>query len=156
MSSTALIAVMLLGVPNAAGVTPTSDQLAIQVGLHRCWVRIAATEDSRYAGLDNVISLGADEGMLFMYRKPRKMNYWMKGCRIALDIAFLSDDLTVSRLWTAQVEAPDTPDHELKRYPSPGPVKYVLELPAGWFERHGLGEGTPIVVPSFLLTRWVE
>ena len=45
----------------------------------------------------------------------------------------------------AAVSVPaETADADRASYLSPEPVEYVLEVPAGWLDDHGLGNGTPV------------
>ncbi len=114
-------------------------------------VRVASTREQHYRGLTGV-RLAADEGMLFVYAGPKQdRGFWMKGCVMALDIAWLSDDLRVTRIDTLPAPRPDETDGTMPRASSPGPVRYILEMPGGWFERHGLKAGARVRVPTELL-----
>ena len=127
---------------------PRPASHAIDVGGHPVRVRLALDQEARFEGLSGVATLGADEGMLFVYPAPMQRGFWMKGCRIPLDIAFLGRDRTVLSLDTLPVPAPGTPDADLPRALPAGPALFVLELPAGWFAAHGLGVGTRVTIPD--------
>lgn len=82
---------------------------------------------------------GQNRGMLFEYPFRADRWYWMMNCRIPIDLAYLKDG-KVEQLEAMPAGAGKDPD-ELRRYPSRTPVKYALEMPAGWFSRHGVALG---------------
>lgn len=91
----------------------------------------------RTKGLSGTQYLADGEGMLFMYDEPTVPRFWMKDMNYAIDIVWISSDLRV--VGTQKDVSPDT-------FPttfSPTvPVQYVLEVPAGFVERHGVSIGT--------------
>jgi len=110
-------------------------------------VRLARTRSDHYGGLSGVKRLGPDEGMLFKYAEKELRRFWMKGCRVALDIAFLDDQLKILEVVTLPAPTARTTDVDMPRAVSPVPVRWVLEMPAGFFRRHGLTRGAVVSVP---------
>ncbi len=142
-----LIAVLEGGCAEAPGrVRPASAATtAIDVGAVRIQARIATTRGERERGLMGVSQLGPREGMLFVYRGLKPHGFWMKGCLIALDIAFLDARGFVLQVDT--LDPPDTPEATPARTRRSPPARYALEVPAGFFARHGLGVGTQVGIP---------
>lgn len=68
--------------------------------------------------------LASDEGMLFSYNKPTEVSFWMKNVPINLNAYWIDDDNRVIGM-TPMKPCRSEP---CVRYPSPGPVRYVLEL----------------------------
>ena len=120
------------------------------VGGVRAQVRVARTRAQHFSGLSGV-KLRKNEGMLFMYGPKRVRGFWMKGCIMGLDIAWLTDDLKVMQIDTLGAPGPETTDATMPRASSPREVKFVLEMPAGWFDRHGVKAGAEVLVPTSLL-----
>ncbi|NWG86012.1 MAG: DUF192 domain-containing protein [Hydrogenophilaceae bacterium] len=88
-------------------------------------VALAETEAEHAAGLSG----RPPGGMLFVYPRPEVRWIWMQGMSFDLDIVWLDAErraLAVERL-------PVCGESPCPLYPSPGPVSYVLELPAGGF-----------------------
>jgi uncharacterized membrane protein (UPF0127 family) len=115
------------------------------------------------AGLSGVTHLDPDEGMLFVYRDRSNRRFWMKGCLMSLDIAFLDEDpgagdgrLIVRQFATLPAPAPGATDENMPRAASRRPVRFILEMPGGWFGRNGLGEGTAVDLPAALRRMAVE
>lgn len=123
-----------------------SPPVRIRVGPATLTVRIAATPASRRRGLQGVHALGASEGMLFVYRDDAPRRYWMRGCRLALDIAFLDAHGTVLQVDTLQ--PPRAAGEEPARTRRSPPARYALETQAGFFARYGLGVGSRVHLPA--------
>jgi len=118
-------------------------------------VRVARTRAQHFKGLGGV-KLAADEGMFFMYGLKVARGFWMKGCVVGLDIAWLSDDLTVLKIDTLPAPGPETTDLNMPRASAPEPGRFILEMPAGWFARQSLGVGSRVSVPAALLRKKAE
>lgn len=114
----------------------------LKIGGHAVKVRLALTSDQRFDGLKGVKALADDEGMLFAYKEKLIRGFWMKGCVIPLDIVFLSDDGRVLSVSTMEPPKAGVSDDDLPRAKPPEACRLVLELPGGWFQRHGLGAGS--------------
>lgn len=158
MNAIALLGLLALSLPEPGGAPPDfhggSARAAIVAGGVAISARVAWAEDARYRGLTGVESLEDGEGMLFLYPHARPMRFWMAGCLIPLDIAFLDTDLRILSVKTCRPPRPGAPDGEIERAPSPGAVRYVLEMGGGFFDRHGIGPGAQVQLPpSILLLR---
>ncbi|MHC4982940.1 MAG: DUF192 domain-containing protein [Planctomycetota bacterium] len=95
----------------------------------RRWnVRLALTEEEHRVGLAGVRHLSENEGMLFVFDHPAVHEFWMRGCLIPLDVAFIDGRMRVVAMHTMQVEK--EPD-EVMTYSSHVPVLYALEVRAG-------------------------
>ncbi len=103
-------------------------------------VEIVSTPETRARGLSNRDSLGADEGMLFVFEQERPVSFWMKDTRIPLSIAFL--DAAGRVLAIEDMEPMDETTH-----PSPGPIRYAIEANRGWFARRGIRPGDKFELP---------
>jgi uncharacterized protein len=100
-------------------------------------VRIADDDEERRQGLMGVTSLGADEGMAFEFPTPTDGTFWMKDTLIPLSIAFIDER---GRIVTVLEMEPCT-EEPCPTYASRAPYVLAVEANAGWFDRHGVGEG---------------
>ena len=91
----------------------------------------------------NRTELGKHEGMLFVYPEEGDRSFWMKNTLISLDMIFLDSEKEVINVETAFPE-PNTSDEDLTRYRSERPVKYVVEVNAGFAENYSISEGTKV------------
>ncbi len=107
--------------------------------------KVAATPDDRAEGLMGVKSLPANRGMLFVFREPGKVPFYMKNTLIPLDIAFIGQGkvLQIESMVPCKVEhCPLTrPD-----------VTYemALEVAAGTFAKAGIRPAAPVSIEGTL------
>jgi uncharacterized membrane protein (UPF0127 family) len=123
----------------------TSRTGTIDVGDQTLSIEIADTPDLRTRGLGYRDGLEPDAGMLFVYDQPASRSFWMKGMRFCLDIIWIEHEQVVG---AAESVCPieGATDQQLPSYRSPVPVRYVLEVPAGWMAEHGIVAGTPVTI----------
>jgi uncharacterized membrane protein (UPF0127 family) len=124
-------------------VVRAADAPRVAGGPPTVYVEVAHTFDARRRGLSERDGLPRDGGMLFVYPRAEERFFWMRGCLIGLDIAFLAEDGTVLQLETlppgADKEGRDIPSAE-----SELPVRFVLETAAGWMRANGLDVGSRV------------
>lgn len=128
---------------------PTFDTASIKVGDVALTVEIADSADERAYGCMFIPELRDDRGMLFLFPSSEPRSFWMRNTRIALDIAYLSES---GRIVTLRRNAQPF-DERSGAYASTAPARFVLEVAGGWFERHGLNEGSMVWIPHDVLTR---
>lgn len=98
-------------------------------------VEVAITPEERGLGLMNREELPEDGGMLFIYRYPQELRFWMRNTRIPLDIAFIDHEGIIISI--QPMERTESDDHTV----SPAPALYALEMNLGWFEKNGVQVG---------------
>jgi len=106
-------------------------------------VEIAANETDRDTGLMYRQTLSDSDGMLFLFPSPTTLGFWMKNTYVPLDIAFLDD---LGRVM--QIVHGKPLDTTVLR-PSSAYTS-VLEVAGGWFDRHNLGVGATVHMPTNL------
>jgi uncharacterized membrane protein (UPF0127 family) len=79
--------------------------------------------------------------MLFVQPEREPVIVWMRNTYVPLSVAFLEDDGSI--VSTDNMEAFTDTQHA-----STVPVRYLVEVPYGWFTAHGVGPGD---VVSFAL-----
>ena len=107
----------------------------ILVGKTPLRVEVVETLEKQERGLMFRQSLPENEGMLFVYREPQELAFWMRNTFIPLDIVFVSADGIILNIHQAR------PLDESVLYRSAGSAKYVIETNQGWFSRHGIRPG---------------
>lgn len=137
---TLFLSVVLLGAPWAhAQESAQMDlpRIKMSAGMHQIEAQVARTPDQRSIGLMFRKEMPTHEGMLFVFEQPSGLCFWMKNTLIPLTAAFISDDGTVVNL--ADMKPQTTDSHCALR-----PVRYVLEMNRGWFEKRGIKAGSKI------------
>lgn len=107
-------------------------------GGERFTVELADTHEKQMLGLMFRDHLPDDHGMLFLFPREAPRSFWMKNCRIPLDIFYFDKDLA---LVSVSENTPPCRTQQCPNYPSSGPAKYVLELNAGKAEELGVQAG---------------
>lgn len=124
----------------AAAVATTYEPLEIATGKGRVKLRVEVADDDaeRARGLMFRKALAPDEGMLFDFKTPRPVAFWMKNTLIPLDMIFIRQDGTILSI------ASNTVPHDETPVPSGGPVVGVLEIAGGRAAQLGLSPGDKV------------
>jgi uncharacterized protein len=101
-------------------------------------IEIADTPETQMKGLMGRSALDDSSGMLFVFERIESQKFWMKNTSIPLDIIFIGEDGCIVNI----VES--TTPMSNQRYRSKGPVKYVVEVRAGFVKRFKIDSSTCI------------
>lgn len=101
-------------------------------------IEIAETDSARRRGLMERASLPDSSGMLFIFPSPEQSGFWMANTPLSLDIIFVSPDSQIVDL------AKYTKPLSSKNVPSSKPYQFVVEVPAGFADTHGIVEGNRV------------
>lgn len=106
-------------------------------------IEIADTEDLRVQGLMHRTQLAESQGMLFVYPDQAVRGVWMKNTLLPLDVLFLSADgkiVSILHRLTPCAKEPCTV------YTSTTDAMYMLEVNAGFVDRHQLKVGQDLML----------
>jgi len=129
----------------AASATPKLPTYTMTVGGESFVAELAFQQATRRRGMAGRRDMGANEAMLFVFRRSRVREFWMKGCYMDLDIAFIQADGVITKV--ATMIAPPRGDARTT-YSSELPVRYALEMRAGTADRLGLQAGDTVEIPQ--------
>lgn len=101
-------------------------------------VELARTQREIFRGLMFRDHLGECRGMLFLFDREQALGFWMKNTLIPLDIIFISEQLEIVSVKTG---VPPCKGNPCPVYRSEKPAKYVVEVNAGFVEKHGIARG---------------
>lgn len=118
----------------------------ITVGGKEIKVEVASNDTQREQGLSDRTSLENGHGMLFIFDPARNVGFWMKDMHFSIDMIFADEQGVV-----VKIDRDATPESYFNKkppqiFPSDVPVRYVLEVPAGYSETVGIAIGQKIVV----------
>ena len=115
------------------------------IGENSFKVEIADDPLKRAKGLSGRDALKLDEGMLFVFGSSLTRVFWMKDMLMPIDILWIDNGRVVGIESNAFPE-PGVSSAQLKRYHSPEPVRYVLEIVAGRADELGIQAGDGVVI----------
>jgi uncharacterized membrane protein (UPF0127 family) len=115
-----------------------------QIGSELIQLEVAQTPRQQALGLMFRTSLDPNRGMLFPLSRPRVVGFWMKNCKISLDMIFLRNGIVQS----IQAKAPPCTTEPCPSYSSNVPVDQVIELRGGRAQELGVQVGDRISVQS--------
>ena len=96
------------------------------------FIEIADTPETQIKGLMGRHALADTQGMLFVFESLKPRKFWMKDTPVSLDIIFVGEDECVVDI------AESTSPMSDQRVTSGEPVKYVVEVGAGFAERFNI------------------
>jgi uncharacterized membrane protein (UPF0127 family) len=126
----------------SAACTDAAVDLRGDFGSARFNVEVADDPSERAQGLMNRPSMPASAGMLFLYDAPQRATFWMKNSLIPLDMIFLDQTGTVTRVHENAVPLDETTIDG-----GPGVVA-VLEINGGLASAIGISEGSQLRHPG--------
>lgn len=111
----------------------------VRIGGHVWQVELALDEPTRRKGLAGRDDIPQGTGMLFVFPRQEPLQFHMLGCRVPIDVAFISAELQVVDIHTMLVE-PD-PQNPQVTYPSRHAARFALEVAGGALRRAGVKVG---------------
>jgi hypothetical protein len=135
-----LIATLLIGGCDEPILEPldSTSWLPLRIGSVDIVAQIAITDKEQQRGLMFRTELPTNSGMLFPYKEPKALSFWMKNTSIPLDIGFFDSEgilKEVHRLMPHDVTPVKSRSSELQ---------FALEMPQGWFSQNRLFAGQPL------------
>ena len=132
-----VIAQVPSGVP--AQVQPKLPTIKLFVGTMAMDAEQALTEKQIQTGMMFRKTMGPNEGMLFVFQRPKQQGFWMKNCFVPLSAAYIDTQGRIAEV--VHLEPHNTNSVWSRSFQ----IQYVLEVPRGWFKKNGLGPGVMIM-----------
>ncbi len=107
-------------------------------------IEIAENDFDRQLGLMFRKNMQENQGMLFIFPAEEMQSFWMRNTNISLDMIFINAEQKIVTIHK------DTKILSDQSYPSTAPSKFVLEVNAGFTDRHNILIGDKV---SWLGTR---
>ncbi len=121
---------------------PRLRTVALKVGDADLVAEIACSREEQARGLMHRASLADGEGMLFVFERPAWLSFWMKDTPLPLTVAYLDAQGVIRELHDLQPLS-------TTRIDSQGPdLQFALEVPRGWFLRHGITAGSSVATAA--------
>lgn len=136
-SARPLLTIFVLALSSSAAFAACKDDfvdLRWEGGSAKFKIEIADDDKERAQGLMFRRSMPKYAGMLFVYRSPRRVGFWMRNTEIPLDMLFFGQDGVSKRLHENAIPHDETvidggPD-----------IQYILEINGGLIDSLGMNE----------------
>ncbi|MFM1769880.1 MAG: hypothetical protein RJA22_2409 [Verrucomicrobiota bacterium] len=117
---------------------PKLRTLKLYLGAHELEAELAINVTEVATGMMYRTNMTDAEGMLFAFALPGPRSFYMRNCVLPLSAAYVDDQGVIDQIIDLHpgVETP-VPSRSDR-------IKYVLEVPQGWFQRFQVGTGTVI------------
>lgn len=127
------------------GLSACASEPVVELRGERFRVEIARSAEEQARGLMFRDHMDADAGMLFVYDDLARRSFWMRNCRIPLDILYFDAE---AKLVGEALGVPPCNAAQCPTYDGGGaPAQYVLELNAGTARRLGVQRGDVLELP---------
>ena len=113
----------------------------LRIGNASVRVDIADTPTLRERGLSGRKLLLDDQGMYFIFDHPDVYPFWMKEMNFPIDIIWIGEHMSV-----VDITKSASPSSFPQTFVSSVSALYVLEVQAGFAERHGIKIGDQVVL----------
>jgi uncharacterized membrane protein (UPF0127 family) len=117
--------------------TARAEPAILTIGTLKVQAEIADTDQARQRGLMHRTRLCPNCGMLFIFEKAGRYDFWMKNTPLPLSIAFIAADGNIINIEEMQPKA-------VARHSAQGAALYALEMNSGWFRKHGVVAGRKV------------
>jgi len=114
---------------------PENALPVVDFGHAQVSVELAIDQATQAKGLMFRKSMPEDQGMLFIFDRPKQMSFWMRNTHLPLDIGFFTADGVLREVYP--LYSHDENSRKSIRFD----LVYALETNQGWFQRHGVKPG---------------
>jgi uncharacterized membrane protein (UPF0127 family) len=124
--------------------TNEPNTITVMVGTSTLTLELATTSAEQTQGLSGRLSLAPDRGILFIFDQTGTYGFWMKDMHFALDFIWLDGAGKV-----IAIDQNISPNTYPKVFYPPTPVKYVIEVNAGWSDSNDVKVGDTLSPLNF-------
>lgn len=134
---------------NSTEAIPTpepEDKFTTTVLINDLAIKAVLADDpqERSRGLAIFPNIPEGRGMLFVFQQKSRPRFWMKDMSFAIDIIWINEGKIIQIDENVNPPETGTADEALKLFTPAEPINYVLEVNAGFSQRHGLSVGDSV------------
>ena len=111
---------------------PKLPTLKVWVGAEELVTEMALSREQQMTGMMWRTNMPENTAMLFVHPQPQQAGYWMQNCFVPLSIAYLDTDGIILEIHDLQ------PHYTNSVVSAAMNVRFALETPQGWFQRHNV------------------
>jgi len=112
---------------------PKLQTLKLYVGSQEMIAELALTPDQLRTGMMFRTNMDQNAGMLFALPYTQRAGFWMKHCPLPLSAAYIDPAGVIQEIHDLQ------PHNTNTVFAGSENIRFVLETPQGWFQKHQIG-----------------
>jgi uncharacterized membrane protein (UPF0127 family) len=124
------------GAPTQA--QPKLQTMKIYIRTEEMVSELALTEDQQRTGMMFRTNMAENTGMLFPLSFTQRAAFWMKNCPLPLSAAYIDSEGVIQEIHDLQ------PFDTNSVIAATDNIRFVLETPEGWFQKHHIEPGVAI------------
>jgi len=122
-----------LALPQAA--QPKLPTARLWLGSEQMDAEMCVTPLQTETGMMFRKSMGENDGMIFSLGYPQQASFWMKNCFVPLSVAYIDSEGVIEEIH------PLEPQNTTPVLSATNNIRFALETPQGWFDRHHVTTG---------------
>ncbi|MBD5780604.1 DUF192 domain-containing protein [Pelagicoccus sp. NFK12] len=138
LAGVAFAALSLLAGCTEENSSTSAAPVKISLGDKTLTMEFAITSSEQRKGLMGREGIADDHGMLFVYKEPQRMSYWMKNVDFPIDIGFFTADGVLREVY------PMYPQDTLARKSIRDDMLYALETRHSWYSDNKIRPGAQL------------
>ncbi len=117
---------------------PKLQTMMLYVGAEEMVAELALTPEQLRTGMMFRTNLAENAGMLFPLLYTQRAAFWMKHCPLPLSAAYIDPDGIIQEIHDLQ------PYNTNTVFAASDNIRFVLETPQGWFQKHHIAPGVAV------------
>ena len=115
---------------------PKLRTMKLWLGAEEINAELALTPKEQQTGMMFRTNMPENTGMLFPLPVTQQASFWMANCPLPLSAAYIDPEGIIREIHELE------PHNTNSVWSASDNIRFVLETPRGWFERHQIGAGT--------------
>jgi uncharacterized membrane protein (UPF0127 family) len=117
---------------------PKLQTMKVYLGAEEMIAELALTPDQQRIGMMFRTNMAENSAMLFPLPFTQPASFWMKNCPLPLSAAYIDPEGVIQEIHDLQ------PFNTNAVVAASNNIRFVLETPQGWFQRHHINPGVAI------------
>ncbi len=114
---------------------PKLPTVKLYLGPEQMDAEMCATPEEERTGMMFRKSMGENDGMIFNLFETEQASFWMKNCYVPLSVAYIDPDGVIQEIHPLQ------PQETNPVVSTSNNIRFALETPQGWFDKHNIKPG---------------
>ena len=117
---------------------PRLPTIKLWLGPEEIHAEMAVTPDQIRTGMMFRTNLAETDSMIFVLPYTQRASFWMKNCYVPLSVAYIDPDGVILEIHDLQ------PQNTNSVVSTSENIRFALETPQGWFQRHHIRAGVTV------------